>query len=74
MINSLLSVVLPNIARTYRMINQYVTIIKHNFDALEGRRDIKTEVKQVKNKNSKAVTWALLLVIIPGIDNEPACL
>jgi len=55
MINSLLSVVLPNITRTYRMINQYVTIIKHNFDAMEGR-DIKTEVKQVKNKNSKAVT------------------
>ena len=55
MINSLLSVVLPNIARTYRMINQYVTIIKHNFGIMEGR-DIKTEVKQVKNKNSKAVT------------------
>ena len=45
MINSLLSVVLPNIARTYRMINQYVTIIKHNFDAMHGRSGYKNRSK-----------------------------
>ena len=52
MINSLLSVVLPNIARTYRMINRHVTTIKHNFGIMEGR-DIKTEVKQVKTRIPK---------------------